>query len=163
MTQPISHLALFLVAITMGLAVAHALEFPGKLRLDEEAYRTVQAIYYPGFTIGGLVAELGGLVILAVLLFLAPYGTARFWWTAAAFGFMLLLHGTYWVWTHPVNGFWLQDTNIGAAGGAFFSTFAGADADWRKLRNVWEYSHVARAVLGAAGFLSMSVALTRPL
>jgi hypothetical protein len=44
----------FLTAIAMSLAPAHALEYPGKLRLDEQAYAAVQAIYYPGFTIGGI-------------------------------------------------------------------------------------------------------------
>jgi hypothetical protein len=40
----LSILGLLLVAVTMGLSLAHALEFPGKLRLDEASYRTVQAI-----------------------------------------------------------------------------------------------------------------------
>ena len=35
----LSVLALLLVAVTMGLSLAHALEFPGKLRLDEPTYR----------------------------------------------------------------------------------------------------------------------------
>jgi hypothetical protein len=64
----LSVLALLLLAVTMGLSLAHALEFPGKLRLDEPTYRAVQAIYYPGFTIGGLVGEFGGLLALIVLL-----------------------------------------------------------------------------------------------
>ena len=36
-----------LVAVTMGLALAHALELPGKLRLDERTYLSVQAIFIP--------------------------------------------------------------------------------------------------------------------
>lgn len=66
-------LSLLLVAITMGLSLAHALELPGKLRLDEAAYKKVQEIYYPGFTIGG-IAEPAGIVALAALLYLTPYG-----------------------------------------------------------------------------------------
>lgn len=38
----------------------------------------MQAIYYPGFTIVGLVGELGALIVLAVLLYLMPYETSRF-------------------------------------------------------------------------------------
>ncbi|MFM9469917.1 hypothetical protein ACKI1K_45495, partial [Streptomyces scabiei] len=60
MLDALSVIALLLVAIATGLSLAHALEFPGKLRLDEPTYRAVQTIYYPGFTIGGLVGELGG-------------------------------------------------------------------------------------------------------
>ena len=43
----------FLVAVAMALSLAHALEFPGKMRLPKEAYLATQTIYYPGFTIGG--------------------------------------------------------------------------------------------------------------
>jgi hypothetical protein len=42
----------FLVAVAMSLALAHALELPGKMRLDKETYMAVQTIYYPGFTFG---------------------------------------------------------------------------------------------------------------
>src|SRR5205809_327776 len=38
----------------MGLSLAHALEYPGKRRLDRETYLKAQTIYYPGFTIGGV-------------------------------------------------------------------------------------------------------------
>ena len=159
MTQSLSVLGVLLVAVTMGLALAHALEFPGKLRLDEESYRDVQAIYYPGFTIGGLVGEAGALLLLPVLLFLLPFSTDRFWWTAAALGCLVAGHAIYWVVTHPVNAAWLKDTDLSAAGAAFFSTYAGQDADWRHLRNLWEYSHIARAVLGLAALTALSVGL----
>ena len=72
----------------MGLALAHALEFPGKLRLDEATYRDVQTIYYPGFTVGGLVGELGSRPPVPVSMFLTPGETERFWWIAAAFAFL---------------------------------------------------------------------------
>ena len=161
LTPTLSLLALVLVAITMGLALAHALEFPGKLRLDEATYRDVQTIYYPGFTVGGLVGELGSLLLLPVLMFLTPVGTERFWWIAAAFAFLALGHATYWLVTHPTNAAWLKDIKVSGLGTAFFSTFSGSDADWRRLRNVWEWSHVIRAGFAMAGFIAMAVALTR--
>lgn len=71
---------LLLVAIAMALSLAHALELPGKLRLKEATYKSVQEIYYPGFTIGGF-AEIGGIIALAILLYLTPYPGGRFWWT----------------------------------------------------------------------------------
>ncbi len=115
--------ALLLVAVTMGLALAHALEFPGKLRLDEPTYRAVQAIYYPGFTIGGLVGEFGSMLLLAVLLFLTPVNTDRFWWTAAALALLVAGHATYWAVTHPVNGAWLKETQLSGASQFFFGLF----------------------------------------
>ena len=158
----ILHLAaLLLLAATMGLSLAHALEFPGKLRLDEQTYREVQAIYYPGFTIGGLVGEFGGLLALVALLILTPTATERFWWTAAALGFLLIGHATYWVITHPVNAAWLEDTTLSGASALFFGLFSAPDADWRHMRNVWEYSHVVRAALHMLGFLALALAVMR--
>ena len=48
-------LCLMLVATKFGMSLAHVLELPGKLRLDEATYKAVQAIYYPGFTIAGFI------------------------------------------------------------------------------------------------------------
>lgn len=160
MMKAVSILALLLVAVTMGLTLAHALELPGKLRLDKNTYVAVQAIYYPGFTIGGLVGELGGLLVLFALLFLTPYGTERFWWTAAAFGFLVSVHAVYWLVTHPVNNFWIKDVDMAGAGAAFFSFLSAKSGDWVQMRDVWEYSHVARACLAMASLASMAIALT---
>lgn len=160
MIKAVSILGVLLVATTMGLALAHALELPGKLRLDKDTYVAVQAIYYPGFTIGGLVGELGGLLVLFALLFLTPYGSHRFWWTAAAFGLLLAAHVVYWLVTHPVNNFWVKDTDMADAGTAFFSFLAGKGGDWAQMRDIWEYSHVARACLALMSLASMAIALT---
>jgi signal transduction histidine kinase len=157
----LSILALFLVAVTMGLGLAHALEFPGKLRLDEPTYRAVQAIYYPGFTIGGLIGEFGGMLVLGVLLMRTSTNTERFWWIAASLALLLICHATYWVVTHPVNQAWLKDSDLTGLSRAFFGLFSKPEADWRHMRNVWEYSHVARACLAALSFLSMTFALVR--
>jgi hypothetical protein len=160
MVKAVSILALLLVAVTMGLALAHALELPGKLRLNKDTYVAVQAIYYPGFTIGGLIGELGGLIVLLALLFLTPYGTQRFWWTTAAFAFLVSAHAVYWLVTHPVNNFWVKDIDIAGPGATFFSFLSGKGGEWTQMRNVWEYSHVARACLAMASLVSMAIALT---
>jgi len=140
-----------LVSITMALALAHALEFPGKMRLSETEYRTVQTIYYPGFTIGGIGEGLA-LVALLGLVALTPTGGAAFWLSVAAFIALAMMHGVYWVLTHPVNNFWVEGVNMGAAGRRFFGIGAtgrrGEPPDWTVMRNRWEYSHVIRAGLG---------------
>jgi hypothetical protein len=58
-------LTAILIAVAMARALAHALEFPGKMRLTKETYFAMQPIYYPGFTIGGGIGEFGSLIILA--------------------------------------------------------------------------------------------------
>jgi hypothetical protein len=116
--------AVTLVSVAMALALAHALELPGKMRLSEETYRAVQPIYYPGFTIGGGFGEGLGLLALLALLFLTPSGSAAFWLTLAAFVALAAMHGAYWLLTHPVNNFWVKD--IGRARPARLSSGSAA-------------------------------------
>jgi hypothetical protein len=164
MFQFLQVVTVILVATAMALALAHALELPGKKRLSKDAYLAVQRIYYPGFTIGGGVGETGGMMALLVLLCFTPYASARFWWTVAAFVLLLAMHLTYWLVTHPVNNFWVRDVKLTGLGATFFSLFspAGAEssADWAKLRDVWEYSHVARACFAMLSLICLTIAVT---
>ena len=150
----------------MALALAHALELPGKMRLSKDAYYAMQSIYYPGFTIGGF-AEPAGLILSIILLFLTPLGTADFWLILAALLGLIGMQAVYWLFTHPVNNFWLQGQKISGLGSGFFSF--GADrsrpqnethsAEWTDLRNQWEYSHVARAGLALASLTALVIAV----
>jgi hypothetical protein len=67
--------SVMLVALTAASAMAHAMELPGKMRLDKDVYFAVQRIYYPGFTIAG-IAEPASVVVTTVLLFVTPESTA---------------------------------------------------------------------------------------
>jgi hypothetical protein len=69
MLQILQVVTLMLVAVTMALALAHALEYPGKMRLSKQEYLATQAIYYPGFTLGG-IAEGVSVIALGALAFL---------------------------------------------------------------------------------------------
>jgi hypothetical protein len=159
-------LSILLVSVGMALSLAHALEFPGKLRLPKDAYLAVQSIYYPGFTIGGFFGELGAIAATLVLLLLTPFGTASFWLTLSAVVSIALAHLVYWTVTHPINKAWLQPKRLHRAGAAFFDTAAGResvaadDANWTRLRDRWEYSHVARAAFAMLGFVALVTAAT---
>jgi len=76
-------MTVMLAAVTMALSLAHALELPGKLRLNKEQYLAVQAIYYPGFTLGG-IAESASIVAALALLILTPRESPQFWLVAGA-------------------------------------------------------------------------------
>jgi hypothetical protein len=157
-------LTVVMVAIAMALALAHALELPGKLRLSQENYVTVQAIYYPGFTFGG-VAEPLGLILLLVLLFLTPGGTPAFWTTGGAFVALLAMHAAYWLLTHPTNNFWLEDLTLNKAAAGFFTfdplrrSKTSVRADWSLFRDRWEFSHVVRAGLGLLSLILLVIAV----
>jgi hypothetical protein len=156
----------FLVAIAMSLALAHALELPGKMRLSRETYIAVQTIYYPGFTYGGVGEGLGMLMTL-ILLLATPTSRPAFWWTVTAFAALVIMQTVYWVFTHPVNKFWMKDTQLKGPAGGFLSLDPmkqGAAAEdgsegWKRLRNRWEYSHVLRAIFSVTALIALIVAV----
>ncbi len=153
-------IALVLVAVGFSLTLAHALELPGKKRLDRQTYVAVQSIYYPGFTIGGLFGEFGAIIATMILLVSTPSETAASLLTFIALLALLLMHALYWVFTHPVNRVWLGDQKLGSAGATFFNTTGAAIAgeDWTRLRDRWEYSHVARACCAFVAFVALAAA-----
>ena len=157
----------FPVAIAMALALAHALELPGKLRLDKKAYYAVQSIYYPGFTIGG-IGEAAGTIAAIFLLLVTPRASVDFWLTVVAVIGLIGMQGVYWIVTHPINQFWVEDVKLNRAGAGFFAF--GTDRtrrdknlplDWPKLRNRWEYSHVARAACALVSFVALIIAISQ--
>ena len=159
--------AVFLASIAMSLALAHALELPGKMRLNKENYIATQTIYYPGFTIGGASEGLSMLGVL-ILLPLTPANIQAFWWTLAGLMGLEAMHTVYWTLTHPVNKFWTKDMNLKGVGGGFFAVggrleaaegTGDSDEKWKIFRSRWEYSHVFRAALSAAALVSLIVAV----
>jgi hypothetical protein len=159
MLQTLQSVAVILAALTMAQMLAHALEFPGKRRLDRDTYIKVQAIYYPGFTIGGAFEPLAMIAAFTLLLF-TPFGTMSFWLTAAAFAGLALAHAVYWAITHPVNKVWVKDEKLSKSGSAFFAAGSTtATGDWTELRDRWEWSHVVRAGLAVASLVALVVAV----
>lgn len=142
-------LAAALVGLAASMGLAHVLELAGKLRLTEEEYRTVQPIYYPGFTIGGFIGEFGGILVTAGLVGITPKPSPVLWLRVGALAALLAMHGVYWLMTHPVNKFWLAGQPVRGAGRGFFALGPQPRqrGDWRNLRDQWEMSHVIRAVL----------------
>lgn len=154
---------LLFVALAMATSVAHALELPGKRRLAKETYLAVQSIYYPGFLIGGGLGEFAGMLGAIALLFLTPTGSAAFWLTLGACTSMLLMHLIFWVFTQPVNRYWLRDQQMATAGAAFFEVRASKESetrDWTALRDQWEYSHLTRAILSFIALALLAAAIS---
>jgi hypothetical protein len=144
-------------------ALAHALELPGKMRLTREQYYAIQHIYYPGFTFAG-IAEPMGIIALAVLLFVMPRG-AEFWLTLVALLGLIGMHAVYWLFTHPVNKFWVEGQELNRVGASFFSFGSKGDKrnarpiGWTELRDRWEYSHVVRAALSTVSLVALVIAV----
>jgi hypothetical protein len=157
--------SILMVALAMAPALAHLLEFPRKSRLTKDACVTVQPIYYPGFTIAGGAGEVGGLIAVLAVLLLTPQGTPACWLRLVALAALLGMQFVFWLFTQPVNTFWLQSTSLGGFGEAFFNVGSGThrvhpdDPDgWKRMRDRWEYSHIVRAALATFSFLLLVVA-----
>jgi Domain of unknown function (DUF1772) len=162
---PLQVLTVLLVAVVMGLTLAHALEFPGKIRLGREEYLVTQAIYYPGFTIGGGIGEVLGIITTLILLVLTPRNNPAFWWTVVAFIAVTATHVVFWVITQPVNRYWVSQLKLPNAAQHFFSVderdqqAKHLQERWKALRNRWEYSHIIRALLAGIGLIALTVAV----
>lgn len=156
--------AILLTAVVMSLSLAHALELPGKLRLNREAYLTTQAIYYPGFTFGGIAEPLAVIAVL-LLLSTSPVST-RFWLLLLSLVALAAVQVIFWFWVQPVNRIWLKDLQLGQAGAAFFGKQRQAPGgnpeaeNWQALRDRWESGHVARAVFAIIALLLLTIAVT---
>jgi hypothetical protein len=153
-------LALLLAACVLTSSLAHALEWPGKLRLGEKDYRMAQTIYYPGFTRLG-IAEPLAVLAAGLLLALTPPGRPAFWLILAAFVALALAHLVYWLLTHPVNRIWIRDVALSLGDEKFFGagTAQIPQTDWTEARNRWERSHLIRAGLALAAFLALATAV----
>lgn len=68
----------------------------------------MQPIYYPGFTIGGGIGAAGGTISTIILLFLTPLGSTGSWLTFVALLGLIGMQAVYWLFTHPVNKFWIE-------------------------------------------------------
>jgi len=156
-------LTVILVASAMAMALAHALELPGKLRLGRQEYFVVQRIYYPGFTIGGGIAEVGGIVATFALMLTSS--SARFWLTAGALVALLVMQLVFWFMTQPINKYWLQEVELTSPAKRFFATEGSAGGrlsptqEWTALRNRWELSHVVRAALALLSVILLTTAI----
>ena len=153
------------VAVAMALALAHALEYPGKMRLDRSTYVAMQPIYYPAFTIGGGIGEGLGVILTFILLMLTPNDSDQFNWIAAAFASLLAMQVVYWTVTRPVRNFWSERKKIGPAARRFFGLSATAqtiaqrehEGLWSTLQQRWEISHIARAFFGFISVVTIAV------
>jgi hypothetical protein len=126
-------------ALALGVALAHLLELPNKIKLSREGYLTVQQIYR-GWALPGVfvVAALLSTFVLAIMV---RNNHPAFMLTAIAF---LCIAGTqvvFWKFTYPVN----QQT----------SNWTVAPAHWLELRRQWEYSHATAAVLNFIAFVTL--------
>lgn len=145
-------LSIMLTALSLGPALGHLLELPAKMTYEGELWLTVSQTLYGAFgRIGGFF-EVGAVVTVAVLAILVRERQPAFGWTLLGALCVVAAHAAFWIWLAPVNA------TIAAL------TLETLPADWTGLRNQWEYTHAARAVLQIIGLgaLVFSVLVETP-
>jgi hypothetical protein len=125
-----------LVALSMATAMCHLLELPAKIGYDAPLWLTLlHTLYPPTFGTVGAAFEVGAIVTSLVLAWLVRRRGRVFAWTLAGALCMVAAHVAFWVWIAPVNA------TLGAV------TPDTLPPDWTSLRDRWEYTHAARALL----------------
>jgi hypothetical protein len=145
-------ITIMLAALTMGMALCHFLEMPAKMRYDGALWLTLLQTLYGVFGPASAFIETGAVTAAAVLAFLARRRGAVFNWTLLGALCLIAANVAWWIWVYPVN--------------AALSAVAPETlpADWMRLRDQWEYTHAARAVLQiiALGAIVYSVLIDTP-
>jgi hypothetical protein len=151
--------AAFASAVVMALTLAHALELPGKRRLDRDHYLATQAIYYPGFTWAGIVEPLTSILLVA-LLATTPMEARAFWLLMGALLASLAVQLIFWTVTQRINKYWLETIELSGAAKRLFGTIEDASRPpWTEMRDRWDRSHLLRALAATIGYLLLLTAL----
>jgi hypothetical protein len=143
---------IMLTALSMGTALCHLLEMPAKITYEGALWLTLlQTLYPPAFGTIGAFFEVGAVVTAVMLAFLVRRRPA-FVWTLLGALCLVVAHAAFWIWVAPVNATMSPLTP------------ETLSADWMRLRNQWEYTHAARAVLQivALGALVFSILVEIP-
>ncbi len=134
-------LALVLTAVALVPAAAHVLELPNKLPLEREAYLMVQQVYR-----GWSRLEVVVIAALVATLWLAVVADEDSEVPATlAFLAIAMTQVVFWTFTFPVN----RRTR----------NWTEAPDDWEQLRDRWEISHAASALLNFIAFVCVAVAI----
>jgi hypothetical protein len=144
---------IMLTALSMGVALCHLLEMPAKITFDGAVWLTLlQTLYPPAFGTVGAFFEVGAVATVVVLAFLVRQHWPAFLWTLLGAICLVATHAAFWVWIAPVNATMAPLTP------------ATLPANWMGLRNQWEYTHAARALLQiiALGALVFSLLVEIP-
>lgn len=137
--------ALMATALALGGALAHAFALPNKIVMSREDYFVAQQIY-AGWNLFAIVlaVEAVGIVALIILYRREPAVRRP---VIVALACLIAAQAVFWSWTFPANAATDQWTRI--------------PENWAELRDQWEYSHLAGAVLQLEVMAALVVAVLR--
>jgi hypothetical protein len=137
-------LALLCVALTLGLAFAHVMEIPGKLRLPGEVWLIVQQNLYVAFGPPlGAGIEVAAIALTWLTAVLGRHRRPAFALSVAAGTAVTLGLAVWGLIVAPAN------TTLSAW------TVATLPPDWAAVRFRWELGHALHAACLAVGFMAL--------
>ena len=137
--------ALLAAAMMLGPTLAHALSLPNKIGASGDEYFAMQRVYDGWANVAWLISvEFTGLLAVTIIHWsdkrvLTP--------TLIAFASVIAGQVIFWLFTFPAN----QATE----------NWTTQPADWDALRDQWEYSHLAGAVLQSVAMAALIIAVLR--
>jgi hypothetical protein len=137
----VEFLAVVLTSLALAPAMAHVMELPNKLPMSRDAYLTVQRVYR-GWQFVGIIVV--GALVSTLLLMLSSDGDSLVP-AITAFSAILATQVVFWTVTFPVNRRTRNWTLV--------------PKDWEGLRDRWEYSHAASALLNFIAVVSVALAI----
>ncbi|MFA7388279.1 MAG: hypothetical protein WCZ87_11550 [Thiohalobacteraceae bacterium] len=138
--------SLLFVALALAPALAHLLELPNKIGLSRDEYLIVQQIYRGWAMLGFVIA--GALLSTLALSFMVRKSPREVALTLTAFFCIVGAQILFWTFTFPAN----QQTR----------NWTVLPESWMLLREQWEYSHAAGAVLNLIAFIALILSVVTP-
>lgn len=141
--------AILLVAIALGAALAHLMELPGKMTYDAQFYVYLHRTLYPTFGRTAGWAEAVALFAVAGLAWRVRKRGAALPLTLTAAVCQSVAMIVFLAFVLPANramGSWPLDA---------------IPAEWTSWRNQWEYGHAARAVLMLTALAALVLSVVR--
>jgi multisubunit Na+/H+ antiporter MnhB subunit len=138
-------ITLLATALAMAAAMAHALELPNKLAMNEQDYFAAQQSYRGWNQLAILLSiEATGMIALAI-----SYRRVKpiRWRMLVALAMLVLAQLAFWFFTFPAN----QGTE----------NWTVAPQTWEQLRSQWEFSHLSGAIFQLLAFCFVILAVLR--
>jgi Domain of unknown function (DUF1772) len=132
-------IALLFTALSLGAALAHALELVNKMKLSRQEYLIAQKLYRGWEWLG--VVEAVALFSTLGLAITVRHEPAAFWPAAVSVLCIAATLGVFLVATSPAN----RETK----------KWSEAPDNWMEVRKRWEYSHAIRASLFGVALIAL--------
>ncbi len=133
----------------MTMESAHVLELPQKMQYDAAMYSAVNGSLYRYFAVAGGAYQITSIIAAAILVYLLRRDIS-FKWTLLGASCLLLAFIVWLAVVSPVNS---------EIGGVTQQSPQMVPDTWMKLRDRWEYGHVAGFVLQLLGFCALTMSL----